>query len=215
MAGASLHYIFDPLCGWCYGAAPLVEAATQVAGLTLVLHGGGMMTGANRRQIDAEWRSYVLPHDRRIAELSGQPFGSGYTEGLLRDTTALMDSEPPICAILVAEQLAGRGVAMLHRLQQAHYIAGLHIAELSVLSQLAQEIGLSATAFNTAWQQIQGTVTAEHIAASRALLQRLQARGFPTFALEDAKGQWHRLAATDYFGRVGDWRQQLMQLTAN
>ncbi|MEG1327174.1 MAG: DsbA family protein, partial [Janthinobacterium sp.] len=26
----TLHYIFDPLCGWCYGAAPLVEAARAV-----------------------------------------------------------------------------------------------------------------------------------------------------------------------------------------
>ena len=22
-----LHYIYDPLCGWCYGAKPLVQAA--------------------------------------------------------------------------------------------------------------------------------------------------------------------------------------------
>ena len=27
-----LHYIYDPLCGWCYGAAPLVEAARAVPG---------------------------------------------------------------------------------------------------------------------------------------------------------------------------------------
>jgi putative protein-disulfide isomerase len=26
----TLHYIFDPLCGWCYGAAPLVAAARTV-----------------------------------------------------------------------------------------------------------------------------------------------------------------------------------------
>ena len=23
-----VHYLFDPLCGWCYGAAPLVRAIT-------------------------------------------------------------------------------------------------------------------------------------------------------------------------------------------
>lgn len=32
---ATLHYIFDPLCGWCYGAAPLVEAARTVPGLAV------------------------------------------------------------------------------------------------------------------------------------------------------------------------------------
>ncbi len=30
-----LHYIYDPLCGWCYGAAPLVQAARGISGLTI------------------------------------------------------------------------------------------------------------------------------------------------------------------------------------
>ena len=85
----TLHCIFDPLCGWCYAAAPLVEAAREVPGLRVELHGGGMMTGANRRAITPQWRDYVLPHDRRIAELTGQPFGEAYFEGLLRDGTAM------------------------------------------------------------------------------------------------------------------------------
>ncbi|MGU3847546.1 DsbA family protein, partial [Vibrio diabolicus] len=22
----TVHYFFDPMCGWCYGASPLIEA---------------------------------------------------------------------------------------------------------------------------------------------------------------------------------------------
>lgn len=211
---ATLHYIFDPLCGWCYGAAPLVDAAARIDGLTLALHAGGMMTGPQRRQIDAGWRDYVLPHDRRIAELSGQPFGSGYTEGLLRDTTAVMDSAPPTTAILAAEQLAGNGVALLHRLQRAHYVEGQRIADLPVLTALAQEIGLPVAGFNAAYQRIQGVETARHIAASRALLHRLQGQGFPTFALEDHKGRWQQVSASHYLGKVAAWQRMLETLTA-
>ena len=87
MTGTTLHYIFDPLCGWCYGAAPLVKAAKTIPGLNIALHAGGMMTGNNRRQITDEWRNYVIPHDKRIAELTGQTFGEAYFNGLLRDTT--------------------------------------------------------------------------------------------------------------------------------
>ena len=65
----TLHYIFDPLCGWCYAAAPLVQSAREVPGLTLALHGGGMLAGANRRAITPQWREYVMPHDRRIVIL--------------------------------------------------------------------------------------------------------------------------------------------------
>jgi len=136
MTETTLHYIFDPLCGWCYGAAPLVKAAQSLPGLKIVPHAGGMMTGNNRRQITDEWRNYVIPHDKRIAEMTGQPFGEAYFNGLLRDTTAVMDSEPPITAILAAEKLAGRGLDMLHRIQQAHYQEGRRIADTPVLEAL-------------------------------------------------------------------------------
>ncbi len=39
---AVLHYIYDPLCGWCYGAEPLVWAASKVDGLALRMHAGGL-----------------------------------------------------------------------------------------------------------------------------------------------------------------------------
>ena len=39
---AVLHYLYDPLCGWCYGAEPLVDAARSVQGLEVRLHAGGL-----------------------------------------------------------------------------------------------------------------------------------------------------------------------------
>jgi putative protein-disulfide isomerase len=76
MSSAVLHYLYDPLCGWCWGAAPLVRAARAV--LPVQLHAGGLMTGVRRQQVTPELRAFVQPHDERIAHLSGQPFGSAY-----------------------------------------------------------------------------------------------------------------------------------------
>src|SRR5579864_5710610 len=98
MSNTTLHYIYDPLCGWCYGAAPLIAAARDI--VTVRLHGGGMMAGRNRRRVTAQWRSLVAHHDQRIALISGQKFGERYTDGLLQDTSVLLDSEPPITAVL-------------------------------------------------------------------------------------------------------------------
>jgi putative protein-disulfide isomerase len=196
----TLHYIFDPLCGWCYGAAPLVEAARAVPGLSVAFHGGGMMTGSNRRQITPEWRSYVLPHDRRIEQLSGQPFGDAYVNGLLNDTTAMMDSEPPITAILAAEVLADKGLDMLQRLQRAHYVDGLRIADLPVLVSLAQELGLDGAAFQAEYARQAGAATQQHIDASRALLAQVGGQGFPTFVLDDGSG---KLSVIDIGGFLG------------
>ncbi|KHM01031.1 hypothetical protein KV24_16495 [Enterobacter hormaechei subsp. xiangfangensis] len=69
MNDLTLHYLYDPLCGWCYGASPLLAAAREVTGLDVRLHGGGMMTDANRQPVGAGLRHYVMPHDLRIAHL--------------------------------------------------------------------------------------------------------------------------------------------------
>jgi putative protein-disulfide isomerase len=212
MGKPTLHYIFDPLCGWCYGAAPLVEAARTVAGLKIAFHGGGMMTGANRQQITPEWRGYVLPHDMHIAQLSGQTFGGAYTEGLLNDTTAMMDSAPPTTAILAAEALDERGLDMLHRLQRAHYVEGRRIADAPVLRELAAGIGLDARAFEAQYDKLKGKATQAHIADSRAMLERVGGRGFPSFALEDDKGLFATLDTAAWLGQPGEWAAELARI---
>ncbi|MDR6887786.1 MULTISPECIES: DsbA family protein [Variovorax] len=211
----TLHYIFDPMCGWCYAAAPLVDAARSVPGLSVEFHGGGMMTGANRRPITAQWRDYVMPHDRRIAELTGQPFGQGYFEGLLRDTGAVMDSEPPTTAVLAAEALrTGGGLDMIHRLQRAHYVEGRRIADMDVLTAVAAELGFDAEAFASAFARLSGEATAQHIAASRQLLQRAGGQGFPTFVLAHADGTASRIDIGPWLGRADEWKAQLATLAA-
>jgi putative protein-disulfide isomerase len=212
---ATLHYIFDPMCGWCYAAAPLVDAARGVPGLKVEFHGGGMMTGANRRAISPQWREYVMPHDRRIAELTGQPFGEAYFEGLLRDTGAAMDSEPPTTAVLAAEALReGGGLDMAHRLQRAHYVEGRRIADADVLAAVAVELGCDAEAFASTFARLSGDATSQHIAASRQLLQRSGGQGFPTFVLTQPDGLAGRIDIGPWLGRAGEWKAQLATLAA-
>lgn len=190
-----LHYIYDPLCGWCYGAKPLVQAAQAV--LPVIAHGGGMMTGANRQRVSPRLRDYVMPHDRRIAEYTGQPFGEAYFEGLLRDETAVFDSAPPIAAVLAAQQVAGRGLELLGRLQSAHYVEGRRIVDETVLIELANDIGLEAEAFQSAFENAD---TDRHIKASRALLASVGGHGFPTFALEQ-DGQFTLIDISPWLGK--------------
>ena len=137
-AATTLHYIYDPLCGWCYGAKPLIDAAREI--VPVVAHSGGMMAGSHRRPVSAQLRDYVMPHDKRIAEYTGQAFGDAYFEGLLRDTRAVFDSAPPTTAILAAEQLAGRGLELLGRLQTAHYVEGRRIAFKRIGCQCRQSM---------------------------------------------------------------------------
>jgi len=200
-----LHYIYDPLCGWCYGAKPLVQAAQHV--LPVIAHAGGMMTGANRQSVSPQLRNYVMPHDRRIAEYTGQPFGEAYFEGLLRDHTAVFDSAPPTAAVMAAESIDGRGLELLGRLQTAHYVEGRRIADEAVLVECAVELGYEAEVF---LKTLQATDTDQHIKSSRALLAKLGGQGFPTFALEQ-DGQFTLIDIGPWLGKPQAFAQWLSE----
>ncbi|MBN3236782.1 DsbA family protein [Pectobacterium versatile] len=215
MATVRLHYIYDPLCGWCYGAAPLALATQEIDGLDLILHGGGMMTGSNSRTITPEWHDYVIPHDRRIAQMTGQTFGEAYYEELLRDTSVVLDSAPPTAAVLAAEAMADKGMVMLHHIERAHYVSGLKIADTAVLRQCAEAIGLDGEAFSTEFAFIQAETLSKHISASRELLAKVRGQGFPTFALEDANGNFQQIPAANYLGQVDAWHKMLTQMVSH
>jgi putative protein-disulfide isomerase len=205
---ATLHCIYDPYCGWCYGAAPLIEAARRVPGLVLQLHGGGMMAGNNRKQMTPNLRDFILQHDQRIGAITGQPFGAGYRE-LLNDTTAWLDSTPPTMAILVAAQF-GKELDMLDAVQHAHFIEGQRIATSRVLIDLAAALGIDRETFTLAFAQAMQS-PGTHIRESRELLARVGGQGFPTFALESAAkdGSPQMLPSAQYLGKPEAWQEML------
>lgn len=211
----TLHYIFDPLCGWCYAAAPLIHIAQNIPNVSIALHAGGMMTGTNKRTITPQWRDYVMPHDKRIAQLTGQPFGENYFEGLLRDTTAILDSEPPTIAILAVEDMAGKGLDMLARIQYAHYVEGRHISEFSILRDCAAQLDITAEAFAQAWSQWEGQATQHHIAESRQWLARAGGSGFPTLLLDTPGKEQITLDIGRWLGRNDSWESYLRQHTTD
>jgi len=210
MTTTTLHYIYDPLCGWCYGAAPLVKAARAV--LDVRPHAGGMMTGAHRQAVTPQLRAFVKQHDERIAQLSGQPFGLGYSDGLLCDTGVVFDSEPPTAAMLAAQQMAGRGLDMLAQLQIAHYVEGRPIAERATLIAVAASLDLDPAAFAEALDGQFGEAVQAHIGATRKFMAKVGAQGFPSFVLE-TEGVLQSVDIASYLGRPQEFQDWLRSRT--
>ncbi len=208
----TLHYIHDPLCGWCYAAAPLVKAARET--VTVVGHAGGMLTGSRRREVTPEFRDFILPNIQRIRGMSGQEFGSAYTDGLLKDTSVVLDSAPPTAAILAAEKIAGRGLDLLSRIQKAHYVEGQKVSDQSVLMSLAKEIGLDEDAFAAAMAEVEQEELSDHIAASRDLLNRAGGQGFPT-ALLEKDGKMARFEISQFLGKPDEFKEWLKEIDAS
>jgi putative protein-disulfide isomerase len=177
---AVLHYIYDPLCGWCYGAEPLVWAAAKVDGLALRMHAGGLWPQPTR--LPEHTRRYIAQADARVGQISGQPYGEPYLNGLLHDPDLVLESRPVIAAVLAAQSLdASKALPMLRGIQHAHYERGQHVVREATLKQVAAEIGLEAAAFEQALKMV---AVDEHIASSQELMNNVGAQGFPTFVLQ-------------------------------
>jgi putative protein-disulfide isomerase len=177
---ATLHYIYDPLCGWCYGAEPLVWAAAKVDGLALRMHAGGLWPQPTR--LPDATRRYIAQADARVGQMSGQPYGEPYLNGLLFDPELVLESRPVIAAVLAAQSLdADKALPMLRAIQHAHYERGQHVVRDATLREAAAEIGLDVAAF----EQARAAVPVdEHIAQSQELMNNVGAQGFPTFVLQ-------------------------------
>ena len=193
-----LHYVYDPLCGWCYAAEPLVEAAAQ-AGVSIVLHGGGLWDrGVHAPEAK---RGSMRETDARIARLTGQPFGEAYLEGLLVHPASIW-SRPTIAAVLAAESLEVRcGPAMIAAVQRAHYLEGRRVVEDAVLVEVAGAIGLDPARFT---QALQVAPVDAHIQATRRLMKGYGLQGFPSFLLE-RDGRVARLPHEACYGRPADF----------
>jgi putative protein-disulfide isomerase len=182
---ATLHYIFDPLCGWCYGAEPLAQAAATVGGLDLALHAGGLWPEPT--VLPDATRQYIAQADQRLAQISGQTLGEQYRTKLLFDPELVLDSQPTTKAVLAAQALTGAGLQMLRAIQHAHYVDGRHVVREDVLIDLAASLGIDKQSFVVAWNAADALA---HIGETRRLMAKVGAQGFPTFVLE-LDGQLH------------------------
>jgi len=195
MTAPTLHYVHDPLCGWCYAVTPMIEAVAQ-AGIGIVLHGGGLWEPATSPA--PEKRAYIRQNDSRIAALTGITFSRAYLDGLLTDTTTVFWSSPTIAAVLAAGAMeTGADLRMLHAIQHAHYVDGRRVVEASVLTEVAGSVGLAEDVF---FRALQSVPVDEHVARTRRWMQQLSLGGFPSFVVE-RDGALVRVQHEPFYGR--------------
>ncbi len=195
MTAPTLHYVHDPLCGWCYAVTPMIEAVAQ-AGIGIVLHGGGLWEPATSPA--PEERAYIRQNDTRIAALTGMTFGPAYLDSLLTDATTVFWSSPTIAAVLAAGTMeTGADLRMMPAIQYAHYVDGRRVVETSVLTDVAGSVGLAEDVF---FRALQSVPVDKHIARTRRWMQQLGLGGFPSFVLE-RDGELVRVQHEPFYGR--------------
>ncbi len=180
-----LHYIYDPLCGWCYAAEPLLNNILESPlrdRFSFEMHAGGLF---QRMKLPESKRAMIRQADARIADMTGQIFGEAYLNGLLARDDTIYDSLPPIAAILAVGRLApGLEPKMLQAIQHAHYREGLVIVQEETLGGLAGSLGIERDRFSPLYNELLDEHIQDHLDSTLTLMHYAGAQGFPAFVIQ-------------------------------
>ncbi|SCB57836.1 putative protein-disulfide isomerase [Rhizobium aethiopicum] len=186
-----ITYLFDPLCGWCYGASPAIERLAALEDVTVDLAPTGLFAGAGARSMDAGFAAYAWQNDQRIARLTGQPFTEAYRNRILGATGSLFDSAPVTLGVVATGITApDREIEILKRLQRARYEGARDTADRAVVADLLSEAGLedAARRVRSADEEVIAIYN-KRIDAARADMRRFGVEGVPALVLDDGNGR--------------------------
>lgn len=187
-----LHFLFDPLCGWCYGATPAMSELLDVPGVTVALLPTGLFSGERARSMDDAFATFAWSNDRRIERLTGQRLTEQYRHRVLGNRQQRFDSGPATGA-LTAVSLTdpGRELEALKALQHARYVDGSDVTSLATLAGLLHGLGLEEAATLVANRDA-AVFAANRARMDRAesLMQEFGARGVPTLIAESGAKRW-------------------------
>ncbi|MDO4248260.1 MAG: hypothetical protein Q4C79_04740 [Neisseria sp.] len=193
-----LYYLFDPLCGWCYGAKPAIEAVAARFPVELVPTGLFYRSG---RVMDADFAQYAWGNDERIERLTGQPFSTAYRENVLQGG-GRFDSENSLLALTAVRQTAPeKELALLGALQTARYVDGRDNADWGVIDDVMQSQGLGDAVPKLHEPQTEQALLAR-INFGQQLARRLGASGVPQLAAE-RDGRFELLPGRLLFEQAG------------
>ena len=210
MPTVTVTYLFDPLCGWCYAAAPALQYLQGVEGIDVALAPTGLFAGAGARPMDAQFAAYAWANDQRIQQLTGQPFTQAYRDHILGAANGRFDSGPATLALTAVAQTAPeRELDALHALQHARYVDGRDNTDPAVIADVLRATGLQeaadlALAPDTALQR----ATVERTATAQAMLRAVGARGVPQLVVAGKGGALQLLGGDALLGA----REQLVAL---
>lgn len=182
-SGKTLWYFADPMCSWCWGFSPVIEAIRQEyrerAKLALVL--GGLRPGT-RDAMSPSQRGEILHHWHAVHERTGQPFSfdNALPSGFIYDT------EPASRAVVAVSTLNPAHIFdMFKSIQHAFYVGQQDVTHAEVLAELAARQKVDPARFLDAFDsEAIRQKTLAHFRQARDW----GVRGFPTLILQTESG---------------------------
>ena len=140
---ATLYYVYDPMCSWCWGYKPtwdqVTEAVSEQVKIVYVLGGLAPDTDVPMPEI---MQQQIMAYWKKIENYLGTRFNYDFWV-----SNTPRRSTYPSCRAILAARSQGAELAMLNEIQEAYYLNAQNPSDDEVLLHLGQTIGLDMAQF--------------------------------------------------------------------
>ncbi len=192
-----LIYIYDALCGWCYGFSPVMQRIHEkyAGSLAFEVMSGGMIMGLRAGPI-GEVAPYIKKAYHDVEDATGIRFGEAFVDGILAGETSIFSSEMPGIAMTVFRKARpDQVVEFAHVLQNALYADGIELSVEENYIPLVEPFGLSGADFvaalNSEENRFETTLEFQTVA-------NWGVNGFPSVLLKPAGDEQYYLITRGY-----------------
>ncbi len=173
-------YIGDPMCSWCYGFSPVIQALYRKHRdqVKMTLTVGGLHVGDNCIHDDHR-AEFLREHWRDIGERSGQPFKFD----ILEEKGWLYDTEAACRAVVVMRRLRpGNEYPYFAAIQSGFYAENRDSNDDATYAVAAQAFGVETEEFLASYHDPK---TKEETANDFRWSQSMGITGFPSVLVRD------------------------------
>lgn len=140
---ATLIYVGDPMCSWCWGFAPEIEALASEYPVQVVV--GGLRPGPMAQPLEDRMAGFLSHHWDEIAGRTGQPFDTSFLD---RRDGWMYDTEPAAIAVTQMREVSPEDTLdYFTDIQAAFYARGEDVTRFEVLAELAESHGVDRDEF--------------------------------------------------------------------
>ncbi len=147
-AKPQIIYVFDPMCGWCYGFSNTIKEAEKQYGtdFDFKIISGGMVLGEREGPI-GDFADYILSAYPRVEEYSGMKFGQPYIDQLKTKSLHTSSMLPSIALAIVKSMDSTKAIQFASDIQQAHFQQGKNLSDSSSYEKVLIDLNLNKDEF--------------------------------------------------------------------